>query len=54
MPVKGLNLHVPRDLMENAKRYAAQNNTTLSSMIEAYLRRIPARCHWKTSRLSAA
>jgi antitoxin component of RelBE/YafQ-DinJ toxin-antitoxin module len=36
-----LTVRVPRDLLENAKRYAAQNNTTLSSLIEAYLRRIP-------------
>ncbi|MGD9091300.1 MAG: DUF6364 family protein [Anaerolineales bacterium] len=26
--------------MENVKRYAAQNNTTLTALIEAYLRRI--------------
>jgi len=38
-----LTVRVPRDLLENAKRYAAQNDTTLTGLIEAYLRRIPAR-----------
>jgi hypothetical protein len=37
-----LNVRVPRDLLENAKRYATENNTTLTNLIEAYLRRIPA------------
>jgi hypothetical protein len=37
-----LTVRVPRELLENVKRYAAQNNTTLTSLIEAYLRRIPA------------
>jgi hypothetical protein len=37
-----LTVRVPRDLLDNIKRYAAQNNTTLTSLIEAYLRRIPA------------
>jgi len=37
-----LTVRVPRDLLENAERYAAQNNTTLTHLIEAYLRRIPA------------
>jgi hypothetical protein len=36
-----LTVRVPRDLLENMKRYAAQNNTTLTNLIEAYLRRIP-------------
>ena len=35
-----LTVRVPRDLLENVKRYAAQNNTTLTDLIEAYLRRI--------------
>jgi hypothetical protein len=38
-----LTVRVPRDLLENIKRYAAQNNTTLTGLIEAYLRRIPSR-----------
>ncbi len=37
-----LTVRVPRDLLENVKRYAAQHNTTLTKLIEAYLRRIPA------------
>jgi hypothetical protein len=37
-----LTVRVLRDLLENAKRYAARNNTTLTDLIEAYLRRIPA------------
>jgi hypothetical protein len=37
-----LTVRVPRELLENIKRYAAQNNTTLTGLIEAYLRRIPA------------
>lgn len=36
-----LTVRVPRDLLENVKRYASQNNTTLTKLIEAYLRRIP-------------
>jgi hypothetical protein len=36
-----LTVRVPRDLLENVKRYAAQKNTTLTNLIEAYLRRIP-------------
>jgi post-segregation antitoxin (ccd killing protein) len=37
-----LTVRVPRDLLENFKRYAANNNTTLTNLIEAYLRAIPA------------
>jgi len=37
-----LTVRVPRDLLENVKRYAAENNTTLTDLIEAYLRRLPA------------
>lgn len=35
-------VRVPRDLLENIKRYAAQNNTTLTALIKAYLRNISA------------
>ena len=35
-------VRVPRDLLENIKRYAVENNTTLTALIEAYLRAIPA------------
>lgn len=37
-----LTVRIPRDLLENVKRYAAENHTTLTDLIEAYLRRIPA------------
>ena len=37
-----LTVRVPRTLLNNIKRYAARNNTTLTDLIEAYLRRIPA------------
>ncbi len=37
-----LTVRVPRDLLENAKQYAARNNTTLTQLIETYLQRIPA------------
>ena len=33
-----LTVRVSRDLIDNAKRYAAQNHTTLSRLVEAYLR----------------
>lgn len=36
-----LTVRVPRDLLENIKLFAAQNNTTLTKLIEAYLQRIP-------------
>jgi hypothetical protein len=37
-----LTVRVPKDLIENVKRYAQENNTTLTALIEAYLRRIPS------------
>lgn len=36
-----LTVRVSRDLLENIKKYAAKNNTTLTDLIEAFLRRIP-------------
>ena len=36
-----LTVRIPRDLLENVKRFAASNNTTLTALIEAYLRRVP-------------
>jgi hypothetical protein len=36
-----LTVRIPRDLLENAKRYAKENNTTLTALLEAYLRRVP-------------
>ena len=56
-----LTVRVPRDLLENIKRYAAQNNTTITALIEAYLRRLPAQpplenapiVRWLTGTLSS-
>ena len=36
-----LTVRISKDLLENVKRYAQQNNTNLTALIEAYLRRIP-------------
>jgi hypothetical protein len=36
-----LTVRVPQDLLINLKIYAANHNTTLTDLIEAYLRRIP-------------
>ena len=36
-----MTVRVPRDLLENVKRFAASHNTTLTDLIEAYLRQIP-------------
>ncbi|MBI9050611.1 MAG: hypothetical protein JEZ00_14415 [Anaerolineaceae bacterium] len=36
-----LTVRVPRDLLDNVKQYASNNNTTLTDLIQAYLRRIP-------------
>lgn len=36
-----LTVRVPRNLLENAKRYASRNHTTLTDLIEAYLQRLP-------------
>lgn len=44
-----LTVRVPRDLLENVKMYAAQNHTTLTALIEAYLRRIPAQRSFKNA-----
>ena len=38
-----LTIRISRDLLENAKDFAKQNNTTLTNLIEAYLCRIPVR-----------
>ena len=36
-----MTVRIPRDLLENVKRFAASHNTTLTDLIEAYLRQIP-------------
>jgi hypothetical protein len=42
MRTSKLTVRVPQDLIDNAKRYASEHNTTLTKLIEAYLARIPA------------
>jgi Family of unknown function (DUF6364) len=37
-----LTIRVPRKLLENAKRYAREQNTTLTQLISEYLVQIPA------------
>ena len=36
-----LTIRLPRKLLENAKRYARQQNTTLTNLINEYLVQIP-------------
>ncbi len=36
-----LTIRVPRELLENAKRYARKQNTTVTTLISEYLRRMP-------------
>jgi hypothetical protein len=38
-----LTIRVPRDLIEGAKRYASQNDTTLTRLISEYLRQLTAK-----------
>ena len=35
-----LTVRVPRELHENAKRFTAEHNTTLTDLIEVYFRRL--------------
>lgn len=35
-----VTIRVPRDLLEGAKRYAKENNTTLTRLVSEYLRRV--------------
>ena len=37
-----LTVRLPRELLENAKRYARKQNTTVTNLIGEYLRRMPA------------
>lgn len=37
-----LTIRLPRELLENAKKYARQQNTTLTNLISEYLRRVPS------------
>jgi hypothetical protein len=36
-----LTIRVPKDLLEKAKQYAAQNRITLTDLIESYFHNIP-------------
>ena len=36
-----LTVRVEKDLLEKVKRYATKNNTTLTDLIDSYLRNIP-------------
>jgi len=38
-----LTIRVSRDLLEGAKRYARENNTTLTRLVSYYLRQLTAR-----------
>ena len=37
-----LTIRLPRELLDNAKRYARQQNTTLTKLVSEYLQHIPA------------
>lgn len=37
-----LTVRVPRKLVEKAKKYAAQNHTTVTELIEVYFEKLPA------------
>ena len=36
-----LTVQIPQDVLDNFRRYAEEKNTTMTSLVEAYLRRIP-------------
>ena len=38
-----LTILMPRDLLEGAKQYAHENNTTLTRLVSEYLRRLSTR-----------
>lgn len=38
-----LTIRVPRDLLERAKRYANEHNTTLTRLVSEYLRQLGTR-----------
>ncbi len=40
MEMTKITVHVHRELLEQAKRYALENDTTLTQLITAYLERI--------------
>ena len=42
METTKLTIRVPRDVLEGAKRYAHDNQTTLTRLVSEYLRRLTA------------
>ena len=44
-----MTVRVPRVLLEKAKQFAAQNNTTLTNLIEAYLQHIPSQSNLESA-----
>ncbi|RLC98156.1 MAG: hypothetical protein DRI46_11825, partial [Chloroflexi bacterium] len=36
-----LTVRIPQEVLENFKQYAKEKNTTMTSLVETYLRRIP-------------
>jgi hypothetical protein len=36
-----LTVRIPQDVLDNFRRYAEEKNTTMTSLVEAFLRRIP-------------
>lgn len=36
-----LTIRIPQDVLDNFRRYAEEKNTTMTSLVEAYLRRLP-------------
>lgn len=36
-----LTVRIPQDVLDNFRRFAEEKNTTMTSLVEAYLRRIP-------------
>ncbi len=37
-----LTVRIPQDVLDNFRLYAEEKNTTMTSLVESYLRRIPA------------
>ncbi len=36
-----LTVRIPQEVLDNFRQYAKEKNTTMTSLIEAYLRRVP-------------
>jgi len=41
MRKKKLTVRIPEDILDNFRRYAEEKDITMTSLVEAYLRRIP-------------